>query len=145
MPGRFMALMNETLRRGELEIDGVLELERRNKSICEAGSAGLCQAVRDFESTHELWRGYRSVLRDCISLRKNRGRGWSCAWKRKGQVSTPASSRLIGVACEPPTLSNASVFLLHSISCMYFLSHRVLCLLKPPVYLSSWFVSRIQF
>lgn len=49
-----MALMNKTLRRGELEIDGVLELERRNKSICEAGSAGLCQAVRDFESTHEL-------------------------------------------------------------------------------------------
>ena len=68
MPGRFMppmALMNETLWRGELEIDGVLELEGENESICKAGSAGLCQAASNFESTHELRRGYRSVLCDC--------------------------------------------------------------------------------
>lgn len=55
----------------------------------------------------------------------------------KGRGRSPPLPRagLVGVACEPPTLSNANVFLLHSISsCTYFLGHRVLCLLKPSVY-----------
>lgn len=50
-----MALMNETLRRGELEIDGALELEGGSASICNVGLPGLCQAAsRDFESAREL-------------------------------------------------------------------------------------------
>ncbi|PKU30557.1 hypothetical protein llap_19139 [Limosa lapponica baueri] len=66
-PGRFvppMALMKATLWRGELEVDGGLELEGGTESIRKA--SGLCQALSDFEATHELPRGYRSVLRDCV-------------------------------------------------------------------------------
>jgi len=62
-----MALMNEKPRRGELEVDGGLELEGGNESICKAGSAGLCQAAGDFGSPRELRWDCRCVLRDCAS------------------------------------------------------------------------------
>lgn len=134
MPGRFMppmALMKEALRRGEMEMDGGLELEGGIKSICKANELprgiGLSYAtVRFIKEEQSTW-----------TVTCGRGRGKAVPLPRAG---------LLGVACELPALSKASVFLFPSISSWAsFLGHRVLCLLKPSVYLKTCFVSRIQF
>lgn len=81
----------------------------------------------------------------CVSLRKNGARGQSRVWKSKGRLSAPALHWARWSHVQHPTHSNANTFLLHSISSsMYFLGHRILCLLKPSVYLWTCFVSRIQ-